>query len=272
MTLDNRLEKVAILGAGGKMGSGISLLFAQEMAIQKLRSENRNHDYQLTLIDVSAEALDGLQKYLQGQGKRFAQKSAEQLKELLPGAGSLEEMETQFVDTLLSVLNPTTELNAAKDSHMVFEAILEKIDLKISVFKQLKEICAEDTYFFSNTSSIPLHELDSRVELDGRIIGFHFYNPPAVQKLVELIIPEKIKPELPSLSRELGKRLKKIIIPSNDIAGFIGNGHFVRDGLHGIAEAQRLVKKMSFVQTVYTINRISQDLLARPMGIFQLID
>lgn len=272
MTLDHRLEKVAVLGAGGKMGSGISLLLAREMTMQKLRPENRNKTFQLSLIDLSDNALTGLQKYLVVQSKRFVEKNADRLQPFFAEGTTVETMTESFIAELQSLINPSTELAAAKDSRMVFEAILEKIDLKTSVFKQLKEICGADTYFFSNTSSIPLHELDDRVGLDGRIIGFHFYNPPAVQKLVELILPKKIQPDLPEIARELGKRLRKIIIPSNDIAGFIGNGHFMRDGLHGIAEVERLAAEMPFPEAVYVMNRVSQDLLIRPMGIFQLID
>lgn len=272
MTLNDRLENVAVLGAGGKMGSGISLLLAQEMILQKLQPENQHRTYQLTLMDVNPEALQGLQKYLKKQGAKFAQKNAEKLQTSFPEANTPEAIAEQFVNHLTSVLNPVTDLKAVKDCRMVFEAILEKLDLKVSVFNQLKKNCPEDSYFFTNTSSIPIKELDEQVGLNGRIIGFHFYNPPAVQKLVELIIPKNIQPDLPELSRELGKRLRKIIIPSNDVAGFIGNGHFMRDGLHGISETERLSREMGFVSAVYTVNRVSQDLLIRPMGIFQLID
>jgi 3-hydroxyacyl-CoA dehydrogenase len=59
MTLDERLQDVTVLGAGGKMGSGISLLLAQEMTLQKLTNENKN--YVLNLIDVNSDALTGLQ-------------------------------------------------------------------------------------------------------------------------------------------------------------------------------------------------------------------
>lgn len=272
MTLNDRLENVAVLGAGGKMGSGISLLLAQEMTLQKLQPENRNRTYRLTLMDVDPEALSGLQQYLKKQGGKFAQKNAEKLQPLFPTASTPEAIGEEFVKHLGAILNPVTDLAAVKNSRMVFEAILEKLDLKVKVFHQLKENCSDQTYFFSNTSSIPIKELDDRVGLNGRIIGFHFYNPPAVQRLVELIIPKNIRPELPELSRELGKRLKKIIIPSNDVAGFIGNGHFMRDGLHGITEVERLSGEMGFVKAVYTVNRVSQEFLIRPMGIFQLID
>lgn len=272
MTLNDRLENVAVLGAGGKMGSGISLLLAQEMTLQKLQPENQHRNYRLTLMDVNPEALEGLQKYLKKQGAKFAQKNVDKLQSFFPKADTPEAAGEEFVKHLETILNPVTDLAAVKDCHLVFEAILEKLDLKISVFNQLKKNCPENTYFFTNTSSIPIHELDEQVGLGGRIIGFHFYNPPAVQRLVELIIPENIQPELPELSRELGKRLKKIIIPSNDVAGFIGNGHFMRDGLHGISEVERLSREMGFVPAVYGVNRVTQDFLIRPMGIFQLID
>ena len=60
MTLNDRLQNVAIIGAAGKMGSGIALLMAQEMALQKLQAENRDKNYDLVLIDVSDTALKGL--------------------------------------------------------------------------------------------------------------------------------------------------------------------------------------------------------------------
>jgi 3-hydroxyacyl-CoA dehydrogenase len=70
----------------------------------------------------------------------------------------------------------------------------------------------------------------------------------------------------------LGKRLRKIMIPANDVAGFIGNGHFTRDGLHAISQAKEIQNDFSSVQAIYIMNKISQQFLLRPMGIFQLID
>jgi hypothetical protein len=155
---------------------------------------------------------------------------------------------------------------------MIFEAIIENIDLKLSVLKQLKQICPDTTFFFSNTSSIPIKLLSEKTGISGRIIGYHFYNPPAVQKLVELIIPDEIDDDLKNQSYELGKRLRKIIIPANDVAGFIGNGHFTRDGLYAIEQAEKLQSDFSSAEAVYVMNKISQEFLIRPMGIFQLID
>lgn len=275
MSLDDHLENVAIIGAAGKMGSGIALLLAQEMTMLKLQPENKNKNYELHLIDINPIALQGLLRYLKTQATKLAEKSIVQLRQQYEARKDLienSEFIQQFVDDLFVNLRVGTELNNARNARFIFEAALENEDLKVSLLKQLKNICASDTYFFTNTSSIPISLLNEKAELGGRIIGYHFYNPPAVQKLVELITPEGVSPDLYQLSLELGKRLRKKLIPSNDIAGFIGNGHFMRDGLHALAEVERLKKDFSTQQAIYIMNRISQDFLIRPMGIFQLVD
>jgi len=108
--------------------------------------------------------------------------------------------------------------------------------------------------------------------LNGRIIGYHFYNPPAVQKLLELISPKGVKPELVEVGVELAKRLRKKVFLANDIAGFIGNGHFMRDILHATSEVKKLAQEAGEAEAAYMMNRVSQEFMVRPMGIFQLID
>jgi 3-hydroxyacyl-CoA dehydrogenase len=275
MTLNDRLENVTILGAAGKMGSGIALLLAQEMTLLKLQPENKGKNFELNLIDVSNAALEGLLKYLKAQSVKLAERNILNLRELYADSQNLienHEIIQQFVDDLFLNLHTGTDLSAARNSLMVFEAIVENPKVKISLLSQLKELCPRETYFFTNTSSIPIKLLDDKAGLNGRIIGYHFYNPPAVQKLVELITPDEVDAKLKDLSLELGKRLRKKLIPANDIAGFIGNGHFMRDGLYAISEADNLKKEFTQVQAIYIMNRISQEFLVRPMGIFQLID
>jgi 3-hydroxyacyl-CoA dehydrogenase len=108
--------------------------------------------------------------------------------------------------------------------------------------------------------------------LDGRILGFHFYNPPAVQKLVEMIAAPGTRPELVALGLELGKAFGKIVVPSRDVAGFIGNGHFIRDGLFALRKFRELRGSLGDPEALLLINRVTQDFLIRPMGIFQLMD
>ncbi|MFW6131693.1 MAG: 3-hydroxyacyl-CoA dehydrogenase family protein [Candidatus Aminicenantaceae bacterium] len=271
--LDELMENVTVLGAAGKMGSGIALLLAQEMA--KLKIKNPDKSYHLYIVDVSEQALDGLLGYLRAQATKAAEKGCVMLRELYKDRKDLVEnfdIINQFTIDTMKVLRPSTVLESSKKSNMVFEAILEDEDAKINILKQMNSICSPETYYLTNTSSIPIHFLDEKAGLDGRIIGYHFYNPPAVQKLAELISAQSTKKELVELSYELAKRLRKKIVPSNDIAGFIGNGHFMRDILHAIDETNNLSDTFSLVEAIYAMNKISQDYLVRPMGIFQLMD
>jgi 3-hydroxyacyl-CoA dehydrogenase len=275
MDLTERYQNVGVLGAAGKMGSGIALLLSQLLAERKLRPEGRGKRFRLVAMDVSDEGLDGLRSYLGGQLIRAAEKATVGLRGLYADRSDLVENSDvirAFVDEALSVVRFTTDLGALKDCRMVFEAIAENIDLKVDIYRKLNELCSPDTWFFTNTSSIPISLLNREAELGGRIIGYHFYNPPAVQRLLELITPAEARPELVEASKILAGELKKKVIPANDVAGFIGNGHFMRDGLHGISEAERLAKEHGFPEAVYLVNRVSQDWLVRPMGIFQLID
>jgi 3-hydroxyacyl-CoA dehydrogenase len=183
-----------------------------------------------------------------------------------------DEIINQYVFDVISLVRTTTRIESAYDSTMVFEAIKEDADLKIRLFKAISDNNPHQPWFFTNTSSIPITRLDEGAGLDGRVIGFHFYNPPAVQKLVEIIKAENTLAEVETFALQYAKNLRKVVVPSHDKAGFIGNGHFMRDILHATAEVEHLTAEMPFTQAVYILNKVSQDYLVRPMGIFQLID
>ncbi len=155
---------------------------------------------------------------------------------------------------------------------MVFEAINENLDLKVKLLGQIRSQHSGDPWFLTNTSSIPIHELDEKAALGGRIIGFHFYNPPAVQKLVELIRADSTLPDLADFAAQFAKKLRKTVVPAQDVAGFIGNGHFMRDALYAVSEVERLAGEFGVAESIYMVNKVSQDFLIRPMGVFQLVD
>jgi 3-hydroxyacyl-CoA dehydrogenase len=275
MNYDERLQNVSVLGAAGKMGSGILLLTAVEMADLSLKPENKGKTFCLNAIDVSPQGLAGLMKYLKDQVTKVAEKKTVLLKQLYADREDLIENEdviNEYVFDVLNIVRPVTTIESAYQSNLVFEAIIENLDLKNKLFSQINQNNTNKPWFFTNTSSIPIHILNEGAKLDGRIIGFHFYNPPAVQRLVELISIKENPSELIEFAKTYAKNLKKVVVPSNDKAGFIGNGHFMRDALHGIHEVEKLAKEMPFVEAVYMINKVSQDFLVRPMGIFQLID
>ena len=274
MTYNERLQNVAVLGAAGKMGSGILLLTAVHMADLKL--QNKDKTYVLYAIDVSDEALTGLIEYLRVQVRKLAEKKTGWLREMYADREELIEnydIIDEYIMDVLKVVRPVTAMEAAYNSNLVFEAVNENRALKVKLFSQIHQN-NNDVWFFTNTSSVPIHLIDEEANLAGDVIGFHFYNPPAVQRLVELIKTDTTKQEVVDFAYEYAKNLKKIIVPSNDFAGFIGNGHFMRDGLHGIKEAEKLAKEKNIplYQAIYMINKVTQEFLIRPMGIYQLMD
>jgi 3-hydroxyacyl-CoA dehydrogenase len=275
MTYEERMQNVSVLGAAGKMGNGILLLTAVEMADLSLKPENKGKSFVLNAIDVSDEALSGVMKYLKAQVLKIAEKKAVALRKVYADNKNLVEnydIIEQYIFDVLSLVRPTTRLETAFDSRLIFEAIKEDPELKVTVFSKINSSNPHKPWFFTNTSSIPITHLDEKAGLEGRIIGFHFYNPPAVQKLVEIIKSKKTLKEVDEFALAYAKNLRKVVVPSNDVAGFIGNGHFMRDIMHATGEVDRLSADFSFAERIYAINKITQDHLVRPMGIFQLID
>ena len=190
MNYSEKFSNVTVLGAAGKMGSGILLLTAMEMADLGLKPENKGKQFIINAMDVSDEALMGLIRYIRAQVLKAAEKKTVQLRKLYSDRQDLIENSdiiNQYIEDVMLVIRPTTRLDVAYDSDLVFEAIKEDPGLKVKIFKQINENSSKNPWFFTNTSSIPIGELDKEAELEGRIIGVHFYNPPAVQKLVEVI-------------------------------------------------------------------------------------
>jgi 3-hydroxyacyl-CoA dehydrogenase len=275
MTYEERLQHVSVLGAAGKMGSGILLLTAVEMADLSLKPENKGKPFVLNAIDVSDEALSGVMRYLKTQVQKMAEKKTVALRKIYEERQDLIEnydIIDEYIFHVLSIVRPTTRIEAAYDSTLVFEAIKEDPELKVRIFSLINANNLKSPWFFTNTSSIPITELDEKAGLGGRVLGFHFYNPPAVQKLAEVIKSKHTLGEVESFALAYAKNLRKIVVPANDFAGFIGNGHFMRDIIHAGGEVEKLTKNMPFAEAVYILNKVSQDYLVRPMGIFQLID
>lgn len=276
MNYIERLQNVSVLGAAGKMGSGILLLTAVEMMDQSLKPENKGKKFILNAVDLNYEALQGLIRYLRVQVLKIAEKKTVMLRGMYADRADLIENSdiiNQYVQDVVDLVRPVTSMEVCYESDLIFEAVNEDKALKVRIFSQIDSNSKKSPWFFTNTSSVPIHEIEEEAALKGRVIGFHFYNPPAIQKLVELIPGKNTLAEIKEFALAYAKNLRKIVVPSNDFAGFIGNGHFMRDALHGIHEAERLHREGNdFVSAVYMINKVSQDYLVRPMGIFQLID
>ncbi len=274
--LNKILKNPCVLGAAGKMGRGISLLILQEVA--RIEAEETGEmgsgNYRLWLVDENLSGIDALKDYLRVNLTKYAEKNINQLRQFFLLNAKLvsnKEIIDYFVIHALEMVNYSTDSSKITAS-AVFEAIVEDVDIKCKILKSIALNNTHETVFFSNTSSIPIHILNEKAELGHRIVGFHFYNPPAVQKLVELIIPPQTPPFFVDVVHELTKRLQKNSVLSNDIAGFIGNGYFIREILFACERVHELSRMCSLREAIYMINRVTQDFLIRPMGIFQLMD
>ena len=159
------------------MGSGIALLLAQEMAWQKLVNP------QLIINCISSTTMMPDSKdygiNIDTQIVKDGEKRIGQLRELCRDRADLVEngeIIQHYVKTALSLLRPATNLATLAKSSLVFEAIIEDEAAKVAIFKKIKAFTSADTYFFTNTSSVPIRIIDIQAGLDGRLAGFHFYN------------------------------------------------------------------------------------------------
>jgi 3-hydroxybutyryl-CoA dehydrogenase len=148
---------------------------------------------------------------------------------------------------------------------VIVEAAPERLELKQDLFRTLGEL-APDAVLASNTSSIPITAIASASPRPEKVVGMHFFNPPPVMKLVEVIPAMQSSPETVATVRELGEAMGKRVIVCADVAGFVVNRTYRPFGL----EALRLVNEQ--VAGVEAIDRIARLGGGFRMGPFELQD
>jgi len=129
-----RIENVTVLGSAGKMGSGILLLTAIEMADQSLLPENKEKKFLLYAMDISQEGLNGLMRYLKTQILKLAEKKTVMLRKLYSDRADLienEEIINQYVFDVMCLIRPVTTLESAYESDLIFEAVSENPDVRL---------------------------------------------------------------------------------------------------------------------------------------------
>lgn len=251
---------IAVVGASGKMGRGIALLM-----LQKLAFSSKDAHPHLKLIDVNDQSFPGLKAYLKTHMTRYAERNILKVREYYKDEEEIisnGDAIDAFVHRALMMVNCSTEISHVSKAEWVFEAAFEEIPIKVELLKNVAAMTSG--WVFSNTSSIPIHLLAEKSGLKERLIGFHFYNPPPVQKLLEVIPSKYTSPELKDLAFKLCLELEKQPVLSADVAGFIGNGHFSREILFACHLAQE--------ESIAFVDQMTRKFLLRPMGIFQLLD
>jgi len=231
------IKKIGVMGAG-IMGSGIGQICAVA-------------GYPTIMSDISTELVN---KGLASIGS-FLSKSVEKKKITLD-----EE------HRVLGNIQGTTRFTDMSDCDMVFEAVVENIDVKLKVFAELDRICKPDAVFLSNTSSLCITQMAAGTKRPERFLGTHFFNPVPLMKLVEVIDTMMSSKEVFDIVYELMKRLGKEPVHAHDKTGFIVNRLFstyLLDAIRALEEG---------VGTVEDIDKAMKLGLGHPMGPFELLD
>ena len=235
--MPNKAEKIGVLGAG-TMGAGIAQVAAQG-------------GFATLVYDIKQEFIDTglgrIRSFLQGSRQR-GKISAEQ--------------EKQILDRLHS----TTKLQDFQGSSLIIEAAPEKLELKRDIFKQLDGICSPETLLATNTSSFSVTAIAASTRHPERVLGLHFFNPPPLMALVEVIQGDRTSAaaieKATAIMREMGKTPAR----AKDTPGFIVNRvarPFYNEALRILGDGDASVE---------TIDRIMKQAGNFRMGPFELMD
>jgi 3-hydroxybutyryl-CoA dehydrogenase len=187
-------ETIGIVGLG-TMGAGIAEVFARE-------------GYQVVGVEQNDESLARGRQHLENSTAR---------------AVARQKMTEEEQAELLGRISFSTELKALTDADFVVEAVVESVEVKKQIFRELDSIVAPKTILATNTSSLSVTDISTANSQPGRVIGVHFFNPAPVQGLVEIVrtvvTEEQVLADVSALVRQVGKNP----VVCGDKAGFIAN-------------------------------------------------
>jgi 3-hydroxybutyryl-CoA dehydrogenase len=166
----------------------------------------------------------------------------------------------------LELLRPAAALDGLAGCELVIEAAPERADLKRELFASLSKVCGPDAVLATNTSSIPVTSLAGAAEQPENVVGMHFFNPPPLMKLLEVIRADQTGDRALSVARAAGEAMGKQVILAADGPGFLVN----RCGRPFAGEALRLLQER--VASHEQIDRICRMGGGFRMGPFELMD
>ena len=218
------------------------------------------------IAQVSATA--GYNVVLRDIEQGFLDKAMEKIKWSLDKLASKEKITQQEADSIYSRITPVVNLaDAVKNAQMVIEVVPEIMELKKKVYAELDTVAGKDVIFASNTSTLPITEIANTTSRPDKFIGIHFFNPPQLMKLVEVIPGEKTSHDVIDLTLDYVKSVKKeSVICRRDVPGFIINRLFIPM----VHEACYMMDRTG--ATMIEIDSAVKFKLGFPMGIFELAD
>lgn len=234
-----QLNKITVLGSG-IMGHGIAQISAM-------------NGYQVVLRDIEQKFLDSAMDKIKWSLDKLVEKN---------------KIKKEESEKIYGRIKPIVDLkDALIDTDLLIEAVPEDLNLKKKVYSEVDQFAEEKTVYASNTSTLPISEISQLTSRPGRFIGLHFFNPPQLMKLVEVIPGARTEKSIVDLGIKLVKSFgKDPILCNKDVPGFIVNRIFIPL----VHEAAYCLE--SDGKTMTQIDSAVKFKLFLPMGIFELAD
>jgi len=232
------IKKIGVVGAG-TMGNGIAQVAAQ------IGCEVVMRDIEDSFVERGIKGID-----------KFLSRSVEK--------GKLQADEKQKI---MGRIKGTTNLSDLKDVDFVVEAVIEDLQLKKSVFKELDGLCRPEVILSSNTSSMSITEIAAATARPDKVCGMHFFNPVPLMRLVEIIRGYATSDQTMAEATELAKKMGKVTVEvKKDSPGFIVN----RIMIPHMIEAIKIVEEG--IASIQDVDIAVKNGLNYPMGPFELMD
>ncbi|RLA86230.1 MAG: 3-hydroxybutyryl-CoA dehydrogenase [Deltaproteobacteria bacterium] len=232
------IKRVGVVGAGA-MGSGIAQVCAQA----------------------------GLEVVMRDIADEFVEKGLKSIESFMNEGIKRGKVTEEQKKATLARIKGTTKMEDLKDVDFVIEAVVEVMDIKKQVFKELDELVRPEVILSTNTSSLSITEIATATKRPDKVVGMHFFNPAQLMRLVEVVRGLDTSDETVSICRELAEKLGKVpVIVNKDVPGFIVN----RIMMIQFMEAIRLYEEG--VASMEDIDKAVKFGLNYPMGPFELMD
>jgi len=231
------IDIVGVAGAGA-MGRGIAQIAAQA-------------GITVRLYDVQSQAVNDARAALQAVWKRLVEK---------------QRMTAEAAAEALERIVPCSDLQEMSDADLVVEAIVERLDVKSELFTKLESIVRPDCILASNTSSLSITAIAAACKSPDRVVGYHFFNPVPLMKVVEVIDGARSDPRYGDALMALAKRMGHTPVRAKDMPGFIVNHGGRGMNIEGLKTAQECVAPFQ------VIDAIMREQAGFRMGPFELMD
>jgi enoyl-CoA hydratase / 3-hydroxyacyl-CoA dehydrogenase len=234
-----KINQITVLGSG-IMGHGIAQITAMA-------------GYNVILRDIEQAFLDKAMDKIKWSINKLVEK---------------QKINQSEAEKIINRIHPIVDLEQSlKNSNLIIEAVPEDLNLKKRVYEEIEKFATDDMIFASNTSTLPISEISAFTSRPDKFIGLHFFNPPQLMPLVEIIPGSKTEQQVTDLAINLVKEVKKTpILCKKDVPGFIVNRIFIPL----VHEAAYCLDR-SHVSMV-EVDSASKYKMALPMGIFELAD